>query len=133
MVLGILVMSVIGIPLFIFAPQLVGLFDPSAHPTVIGAGTSYLRIMAITLPILAVAMVVNGSLRGAGDSRPGLMANIWGRWLTVVPLAYFLAIYLGWGVVGVWWAISIGTAVSAVYVLLRWQGKEWPKIALRQN
>jgi putative MATE family efflux protein len=133
MVLGIIIMSVIGIPLYIFAPQLIGFFDPSSHPVVLSAGTSYLQIMAITLPVLAVAMVVNGSLRGAGDSRPGLVGNILGRWLTVAPLAYLLALVLDWGVVGVWWAMVIGTAVSAVYVWLRWQGNVWPQVALSKT
>jgi putative MATE family efflux protein len=133
MVLGIVIMTLVGIPLFIFAPQLIGFFDPSSQPIVLETGTSYLRIMALTLPVLAVAMVVNGSLRGAGDSRPGLVGNILGRWLTVVPLAYVFAITLNWGVVGVWWAISIGTAVSAVYVWLRWQGNVWPQVALSNS
>jgi putative MATE family efflux protein len=132
-VLGVIVMSVIGVPLFIWAPQMVGFFDPSLHPTVLEAGTSYLRIMAITLPVLAVLMVINGALRGAGDSTHGLIANILGRWFTVLPIAYVLAITLEWGVVGVWWAISIGTLVSAVYVYWRWQGTGWPSVALYKS
>jgi O-antigen/teichoic acid export membrane protein len=112
---------------------MVGFFDPSLHPTVLEAGTSYLRIMAITLPVLAVLMVINGALRGAGDSTHGLIANILGRWFTVLPIAYVLAITLEWGVVGVWWAISIGTLVSAVYVYWRWQGTGWPSVALYKS
>lgn len=131
--LGVFVMTLLGIPLLIFAPSLVRLFDPSAHPTVVTAGSSYLRVNGLALPILAIAMVVNGALRGAGDTRPGLFGNILGRWLTVVPLAYLLAITFKVGVTGVWWSLAAGTTVSAMYVLARWRSEKWVGVALKQT
>lgn len=129
--LGVLVMCAIGAPLIVFAPQLVTLFDPSAQATVVSAGTSYLRVNAVGLAMLAVSMVTNGALRGAGDTRPGLVGNLLGRWLTVVPLAYVLALVLDLGVVGVWLALVAGTAVSGAYVLVRWRSGRWVNVALR--
>ena len=130
---GVTVMTLIGLPLILFAPQLVLLFDPSAHPTVVGAGASYLRINALALPLLAVAMVTNGALRGAGDTRPGLTGTILGRWLVVVPLASFLALTLEIGVTGVWWALFIGTTVQAAYILRRWRSRRWQEVALKKT
>ncbi len=131
--LGVVVMSALAVPMFAFAPQLIGLFDPSAHPTVISAGTSYLRINALFLPLLAVAMVTNGTLRGAGDTRPGLVGTLVGRALIVVPLAQILALRLGFGVTGVWWALCIGTVIQAAWVWTRWRGRRWLGVALRQS
>ena len=132
-VLGIIVMTLLGVPLILFAPSLVQLFDPSAHPTVVAVGSAYLRINGLALPILAVAMVVNGALRGAGDTRPGLVANVLGRWLTVVPLAYLLALTLDLGSSGVWVALAMGTTVSALYVGVRWRSGKWVGVALKQT
>ena len=123
-------MTSIAIPLLIFAPQLVMLFEPSAHPTVVSAGASYIRINALAQPVLAIAMVINGALRGAGDTRPGLVGTIIGRWLVVVPLAYLLALVLDFGVQGVWWALVAGTSVQALYILLRWRSRVWVDVAL---
>ena len=131
--LGILVMSSISLPLIIFAPQIILLFDPSAHPTVVAAGTSYLRIYTFFQPVLAIGMVTNGALRGAGDTRPGLFGNIYGRWLVAVPLAYILALPLGFGVEGVWWALAVGTTVAALYVLRRWLSEAWVEVALHKT
>ncbi|HEX7021951.1 MAG TPA: MATE family efflux transporter [Trueperaceae bacterium] len=131
--LGILIMSAVALPVFFFAPQLVLLFDPSAQPVVVGAGTSYIRIMMLSEPILAVAMVANGALRGAGDTRPGLVGTLLGRWLVVVPLAWFLALSLGWGVDGVWWALFVGTAVQALWIFVRWQSNRWVGVALHKT
>ncbi len=131
--LGVLVMSTLAVPMFAFAPQFIGLFDPSAHPTVISAGTSYLRINALCLPLLAVAMVTNETLRGAGDTRSGLVGTIIGRALIVVPLAQLLALRLGFGVTGVWWALCTGTVIQAAWVWTRWRGGRWLEVALRQS
>lgn len=131
--LGAVLMGALGLLLWLFAEQLVRLFDPTAHPTVVTAGTSYLRINALSQPLLAVAMVVNGALRGAGDTRPTLVSTIIGRWLVVVPLAWLLAFPAGMGVDGVWWALFAGTAVQAAHVAARWLGGKWTKVGLRKS
>ena len=131
--LGMVVMSVLGIPLLIFAPALVKLFDPSAHPTVVAAGASYIRIVSLSLPVLAFSMICNGALRGAGDTTPGLAANVLGRWLAAVPTAYLLGVVLAMGPAGVWWGLNAGTAVAGVYVLIRWLRGRWAGVALRKT
>jgi putative MATE family efflux protein len=132
-VLGVVVMTLISLPIILFAPLIVRLFDPSAHPTVVSAGSSYLTINMLSQPLLAVAMVVNGALRGAGDTTPGLVGTVLGRWLVVVPLAYVLALTFGWGVEGVWWSLFAGTTVQALYVLHRWRSGAWVEVALRKT
>jgi putative MATE family efflux protein len=131
--LGAAIMAVLGLLLWLFAAPLVRLFDPTAHPTVVAAGTSYLRINALSQPILGVAMVINGALRGAGDTRPTLVSTIIGRWLVVVPLAWLLAFPAGMGVNGVWWALFAGTAVQAVHVTARWLSGKWAGVGLRKS
>lgn len=131
--LGVAVMSLLAIPVVVFAPQLVLFFEPSAQATVMQAGTSYLRIVGLSQPVLAIAMVANGSLRGAGDTMPGLYGTLLGRWVVAIPLAYLLALPLGLGPEGVWWALVAGTVVQAVYTLVRWRGGRWLGVALRTS
>ena len=128
--LGMIVMSVLGIPLIIFAPGLVKLFDPSAHPMVVSAGTSYIRIVSLSLPVLAFSMICNGALRGAGDTTPGLVGNLLGRWLIAVPAAYLFGVVLKMGPAGVWWGLVTGTLVAGLWVLLRWLNGRWAGVAL---
>lgn len=131
--LGVVIMSLIALPIIIFAPQIIRVFDPSAHPTVIAAGTSYLRINTFAQPLLAVAIVTNGAMRGAGDTRPGLVGTSIGRLAVVVPLAYFLALRWGMGVEGVWLALAIGTTVQAIYIQIQWRSGRWLEVALRKS
>jgi putative MATE family efflux protein len=131
--LGLTVMTGIAIPVIIFAPQLVLLFDPSAHPTVQSAGVSYLRINGLVLPLLALSMVGNGALRGAGDTTPGMYGAILSRWIIVVPLAWFLALRLQLGIDGVWWALAGGTLVQAVFVQWNWVSPRWKRVGLQRS
>lgn len=60
-----------------------------------------------------------GALRGAGDTRFALVANILGHYAIGVPLAITLTWVLGWGAVGLWWGLSAGLAVVALALTLR--------------
>lgn len=131
--LAIALMGAIGALLFAFAEPLIRLFDPSAHPVVVADGVAYLRVNGAVQPILAVFMVLNGALRGAGDMRAGLVGTVVGRWGVVVPFAWLLGVTWAWGTVGVWWALFVGISVQAVWVALRWRRGGWIDVALRRT
>ncbi|MCA9966270.1 MAG: hypothetical protein KC423_18600, partial [Anaerolineales bacterium] len=133
LLLGIGLMVVLVAPIIIFAPAILRLFDPSAHPIVQSAGTAYMRINTVALPIGAVAMVANGALRGAGDSTPGMMSTLIGRAIGGVALAYLLAVIIGYGSLGVWWALALSQVFEAVYMIYRWRGEAWLRVALRKT
>ena len=131
--LGVLIMSVIAVPLIIWAPQVMRLFDPTANEVLLSAGASYIRINGLALPFLAFSMIGNGALRGAGDTTPGMWGAIMSRWIIVVPISWFLALRLGWGVEGVWWALAAGTVFQAVFVQWNWQSPRWLRINLEKS
>jgi len=131
--LGIALMGSVGVLLLLFAGPLVRAFDPSAHPVVLADGRAYLMINGAMQPILAVFMVLNGSLRGAGDMRAGLIGTVAGRWLVTVPLAWWWGVGLGWGTTGIWSALFAGVTVQAIWVALRWRSGTWQSVALRRS
>jgi Na+-driven multidrug efflux pump len=126
---GVIVMLVLSLPLILFAPQLILFFEPGAHPTIQEAGKSYLQINGLSYLFLAIAMVTNGALRGAGDTLPGLLGTILGRWLVTIPLAYALALPLGLGVNGIWIAMAVGNVIQGVFVFVRWWRERWLVVA----
>lgn len=130
--LGLFIMTVMSIPIVIFAPQVIQIFDPSAHPVLLEAGTHYLRISTVALPLAAIAIVANGALRGAGDSFPGMFSTMLTRGLATVVLAYVLAIVLDLGADGVWLGIAIGVVLDTIYMGWRWRGSAWLTVALEK-
>jgi putative MATE family efflux protein len=131
--LGVVLMIILISPMIIFAPAIIRLFDPSAHPVVLQAGTAYLRINTLFLPVAAVAMVANGNLRGAGDSTPGMISTMLTRAGATLILAYVLALVLEFGSTGVWVALVIGVLLNGLYMGLRWRGQTWLKVALHKT
>jgi putative MATE family efflux protein len=80
-------------------------------PAVVEIAVRYLRIVAVSELFLVFEIVLEGAFGGAGDTLPPLVV---GGPLSVarVPAAYLLAVTLGWGVDGVWWAISVSTVLK---------------------
>lgn len=128
--LGLGVMTVLALPIIIFAPAIIRLFDPSSHPVLLATGTTYFRINTVVLPLSALAMVANGALRGAGDSVPGLISTMVTRALIAVSLAWVLAFPVGMGSMGVWVALAVGVVLEAIYMSWRWRGDTWLRVAL---
>lgn len=133
LVLGSLIMVVAGIPMILFASQLVQFFDAAAHPLVVDAGSSFIRIHGFGQIFIALGIVGSGALRGAGDTMTALVAAIIGRAVIVLPLAYLFGVTLGYGLPGIWWAIIVGSIVQAAVVMVRWRGNKWITIALHRS
>lgn len=131
--LGLIIMLILATPIVIFAPQIIRLFDPSAHPVLLKTGVAYLHINTVVLPLSAVALVANGALRGAGDSVPGLISTMVTRAVVAVALAYVLAFPLGLGSLGVWIALAIGIVLDAIYMGVRWRSNVWLEVALHKT
>ena len=62
-----------------------------------------------------------GSLRGMNDTRVPLLFAILSYWLIGFALACWLAFWTSSGAVGVWIGLSVGTAVYAVLLQLRFR------------
>jgi putative MATE family efflux protein len=103
-------MSAIAALLFIFASQVIGMF--TSDQTVIDAGASGLRVVALTQPFWAVMFVQAGALRGSGNTSFPLMVTGTGIWLSVV-LAYVFVQVLGGGLGAVWAAFLVVGPINA--------------------
>ena len=113
--LGICVMTVMGILMFIFAPELMTLMTPVEE--IIAIGTDCLRIEAFAEPMFAAAIVCNGVFVGAGDTlKPAIMSlgSMWGVRLTLAALLAGT-----YGLAGVWTAMAIELTFRGIIFLLR--------------
>jgi MATE family multidrug resistance protein len=69
----------------------------------------------------AIQTVAAGALRGMNDTRVPLLLAIFSYWLIGFASAYWLGFWTSWGAVGVWTGLSIGTAVYAVLLVMRFR------------
>ncbi len=101
--LGIAVMTVMGLLMWIFAPELMALMSPVEE--VIAQGTQVLRIEAWAEPMFAAAIVTNGVFIGAGDTLIPAIMSLASMWAVRLTLAASLA--PKFGLKGVWTAMAI--------------------------
>lgn len=113
--LGIAVMTFMGILMWIFAPELMGLMSPVEE--VIAQGTQVLRIEAWAEPMFAAAIVANGVFIGAGDTLIPAAMSLCSMWFVRLTLAASLA--PRYGLKGVWTAMAIELFFRGMMFLIR--------------
>ncbi|MBQ3742192.1 MAG: MATE family efflux transporter, partial [Prevotella sp.] len=121
--LGIMVMTFMGLLMWVFAPELMAIMSPVEE--IIAQGADALRIEAWAEPMFAVSIVCNGVFIGAADTlKPAIMSltSMWGVRLT---LAAWLA--PRYGLRGVWTAMAIELTFRGSIFLVRMLRGEWQK------
>ena len=79
--MGIGIMALTGAGMYLFAPNLMGIF--TADTAVIALGAQVLRIEALAEPMFGASIVASGAMQGAGDSAGCFVLNLvsmWGIW-----------------------------------------------------
>lgn len=118
--LGMVIMTFMGVLLYIFAPEMIGLLSPD--PGIRQLGTMVLRIEAFAEPMYAASIVVAGVFRGAGKTLTSSILNLVSVWAVRIPLAALLAPIMGLS--GVWTAMCVELVVRGSLFLIwlkRWK------------
>jgi len=125
---GFWTMLVCGLLLFIYSPQLAAFM--TTDPDSVSYTTSYLQMCALAQPLQAMAMIFNGALQGAGDTKVPMWITIGTHWLIRQPLAWILAITYALGPKGVWIAMAFSSAASGLLNFWRYQSRAWERLKL---
>ena len=126
--LGIGVMTLMGVLMWIFAPELMALMSPVEE--VISLGTQVLRIEAWAEPMFAAAIVCNGVFIGAGDTIIPAIISLGSMWAVRLTMAATLA--PKYGLKGVWTAMAIELLFRGSIFLTRlFKGKWAEKLKLK--
>ena len=109
--------------MFALAPQIIDIF--SNDPQVIALGSQVLRIEALAEPFFAIASVVSGILRGAGDTKWPFYISLAGMWLLRVPVAFVLINGFGWSLHAVWVGMALDLILRGLISLWRFRKGGW--------
>lgn len=127
--LGMAVMSVMGLLMWVFAPDVMALMSPVEG--IQSLGTSALRIEAWAEPMFAAAIVGYGAMVGVGDATLPAVMNFGSIWAIRLPLAALLAPSMGLN--GVWLAMCIELCCRGSLFLWRLCSGAWLRHGLKQE
>ena len=121
--LGMALMGTVGIG-YVVAPELLmGVF--SSDPEVVAAGVAVLQLVALYQVFDAAAIVLGGSLNGAGDTTYTMLVRLVCAWGLFLPLAYLFAFPLGGGVRGAWAGAMVYLIALALAYFWRFRSGRW--------
>ena len=93
------------------------------------------NLRAIMLPLFTISIfleagrtfniVIVNALRASGDAKFPLITGLIFMWGLSLPLGYFLGIYLGWGIIGVWIGFCADEWLRGLANTWRWRSKKW--------
>lgn len=122
-VLGMGIMSVMGVVMYVAAPFMMGLLSPVAE--IQSLGIEALRIEAFAEPMFAASIVCYGVFVGAGDTLKPCLMNLGSIWLVRLSLAWLLAPH--YGLAGVWTAMCVELCVRGIIFLVRLRWGNWTR------
>jgi MATE family multidrug resistance protein len=92
-------------------------------------GASLLAIAAVFQLFDGLQTVLTGALRGVGNTSVAMWVNFAGYWLFGLPVGYYLCFHRGYGVMGLWWGLTIALILISLTLLGAWQ-RHWRMAAL---
>ena len=91
------------------------------------ANAEILHFIVILFIILGIQQIIDGArniftgaLRGMFDTQFPMIVGLIVIWIIGLPLGYFMAFNLHWGVYGVETGITLGLLIGAIILTMRW-------------
>ena len=119
--MGMIIMGLMGLLMYIFAPQIIGLMTPVEE--IRSLGIMALRIEAFAEPMFAASIVAYGVFVGAANTLVPCLMNFFSIWVIRLSLAALLAPTMG--LKGVWIAMCIELCFRGIIFLIRLFKRNW--------
>lgn len=116
---GISVVAALGF--YLFGNSLISLFNSDVN--VVAIGTEYLRIIGPFFIVFSFMFMLNGVIRGAGETLIPLLTTLLAMWVIRIPAALLLSRKLG--LAGVWWAYPTGWIIGSIISFIYYRSGRW--------
>lgn len=126
--LGMVLMTIMSVIMYIFAPEFIGLM--SNDLSVVELGARVLRIECFAETLFAASIVGYGVCVGAGDTLVPSMINLSSMWIfRIIPAIFITRAY---GLEGFWFCMCFELNVRGLLFLWRLRSGRWMKAAGRK-
>lgn len=118
-----LLLAVLALPMLWAPESVLGLFFSS--PELITLGALPLQLTGLMMMIDAAALVLAQALMGAGAQRTVMIVTLGMQWLVFLPLAWWVGLALGHGLLGIWLMQLLYRIINSAGFLWIWQRRQW--------
>ncbi|TDF95995.1 MATE family efflux transporter [Paenibacillus piri] len=121
--IGLIFVQANALLVYVFGEEAIRLF--TSDPEIIGMGVSLLAINLLLQPAKMLNMALVNALTAVGDTRYVMIVGFFVMWSVAVGCSYYLAVYLGWGLHGIYAAMIADELLRGLLVLARWRAKKF--------
>ena len=112
-------------------PLIMRVYNVSPEAEKLAVTVSLIHSVA-AMTLWVPAFMVTAFLRAAGDAKFTMLASMTTMWLVRVLLAYILGKYMGYGVVGVWFAHAVvDWTVRSIIFYRRYRSGKWQLMGIK--
>jgi multidrug resistance protein, MATE family len=124
--IAVLTFGALGVHEMIYPELWISIFNDS--PQVIAAGSSSMRLMGATGPVIAAGMILTQALFGAGNPRFVMIVELVLHFGVLLPVAYVCGVMLQGGLLGVWSAAAVYALLLASIMAWKFRQGSWKSI-----
>jgi multidrug resistance protein, MATE family len=122
-------MSAAAVVLFTVPESVIRIY--TGDPRVVHVGVTMLAIAAFFELGDGTQVVATGALRGLGDTRTPMLANLAWYWGVGVPVSWWFCFHLGWGAPGLWLGLCVALLLIGGTLLAAWRKRVRAALPLR--
>lgn len=124
--LSIITMGFTAIIFFLFPNELISLFIKESEKEVITLGAMCLTLAAIEQVPMAIAMVIEGAMKGMGDTKTPFKVVLFTNWIIRLPLIYYFLYLQRYPVTTFWKVTALQWSIEAIIIVFVFERK-WKK------
>ena len=125
------IMAAVNLTIIALLPLIMRVYNVSPEAEKLAVTVTLIHGIS-SIFIWVPAFMVAGFLRAAGDAKFTMLASMLTMWVVRVLLAYVLGKYMGYGVIGVWFAHAIvDWTVRGAIFLLRYRSGKWETMGIK--
>ncbi len=126
--LGVIGISLLGLPLFLFPQYFLSIFLSDPHT--VSIAVIPLQLVAATTGVGSLIYIFAYTLYGVGDGKRVVIVSFSTQWLFFLPAVWIVGPYLGFGLLQIWLVHMAYGALATTLITSIWAGGRWKKIKI---
>ena len=124
------IMTSLGMAFILGAGPMLGLFDIELGTALAGHSLTWIRLLGLCMPLVALYIAVSGVFQGSGKTKIPLRINVIAT-IAQIPMSAIFGFGLGLGAAGVWLAFPVALTMKSLMGVVIYRRESWITLGTR--